>query len=65
MSFNELIKILKVNGFALDAEKGSVRIYRKAGWPKAIRVDYHGSHEIAKGTAEAILKSAGIKDWRK
>ena len=61
MSYNELIQLLKENGFRLKSEKGSVRIYVKEGWPNPIRVDYHGSKEIATGTLNWILKSAGIK----
>ncbi len=61
MSFNELIKILKKNGFYLFKEKGSIRYYHKNGIDSLIRVDYHGSKEVPKGTCQAILKSAGIK----
>lgn len=42
-------------------EKGSVRYYGKDGWNNLIRVDYHGSKEVPKGTCHVILKDAGIK----
>ncbi|MFH1124602.1 MAG: type II toxin-antitoxin system HicA family toxin [Pseudomonadota bacterium] len=42
-------------------EKGSIRYYGKPGWPALIRVDYHGSKEVPRGTCHHILKSAGIK----
>jgi predicted RNA binding protein YcfA (HicA-like mRNA interferase family) len=42
-------------------EKGSIRYYGKPGCNNLIRVDYHGSKEVPKGTCHAILKDAGIK----
>lgn len=61
MKFSELVRLLESNGFELVKEKGSIRYYGKAGLDKLIRVDYHGSKEIPKGTCEAILKAAGLK----
>lgn len=61
MTFNELVRLLEGNGFAIVRQKGSVRYYGKKGWPNLVRVDYHGSREIPKGTCVAILKSAGIR----
>ena len=61
MTFNELVRLLKANGFSLAKEKGSIRYYKKAGWSKLIRVDYHGSKQVPTGTCHAILKAAGIK----
>ncbi|HUY35730.1 MAG TPA: type II toxin-antitoxin system HicA family toxin [Pirellulales bacterium] len=60
MKFSELVRQLEANGFALVKEKGSVRYYGKAGWPRLIRVDYHGAKEVPTGTCHAILKAAGI-----
>ena len=61
MSFNELVRLLEANGFRLVREKGSVRHYGKAGWPRLIRVDYHGSRQVPTGTRHVILKAAGIE----
>jgi predicted RNA binding protein YcfA (HicA-like mRNA interferase family) len=61
MKFSELVRLLERNGFDLIKEKGSVRYYGKEGLNKLIRVDYHGSREIPKGTCEAVLKAAGLK----
>ena len=61
MSYNELVKILLLHGFRLRSEKGAIRVYEKTGWPRLVRVDYHGAKEIAKGTLHKILKDAGIK----
>jgi predicted RNA binding protein YcfA (HicA-like mRNA interferase family) len=61
MKFSELIRLLEQNGFRMIKEKGSVRYYSKPGWNNLIRVDYHGSKEVPKGTCHAILKDAGIR----
>lgn len=61
MKFSELVRLLEQNGFRVIKEKGSIRYYAKAGWDNLIRVDYHGSKEVPKGTCHAILKDAGIK----
>jgi predicted RNA binding protein YcfA (HicA-like mRNA interferase family) len=56
---------LERHGFRLINEKGSVRYYRKQGWDRLIRVDYHGAKEIPTGTCRAILKAAGIGERAK
>lgn len=61
MKFSELVRLLEENGFRLVKEKGSVRYYSRPGWSNLLRVDYHGSKEVPKGTCHAILKAAGIK----
>lgn len=61
MKFSELVRLLEKNGFRLLKEKGSIRYYCKPGCNNIIRVDYHGSKEIPKGTCLVILKAAGIK----
>jgi len=61
VKFSELVRLLERNGFYIIKEKGSIRYYWKEGWEKLIRVDYHGSKEVPKGTCETILKAAGIK----
>ena len=61
MKFSELVRLLEQNGFRIIKEKGSIRYYAKRGWDNLIRVDYHGSKEVPKGTCHAILKGAGIR----
>lgn len=61
MKFSELVRLLEQNGFRIVKEKGSIRYYGKTGWNNLIRVDYHGSKDVPKGTCHAILKDAGIK----
>jgi len=61
MTFNELVRLLELNGFELIKEKGSIRYYAKAGLDKLLRIDYHSSRKVPTGTCNAILKAAGIK----
>lgn len=62
MKFSELVRLLERSGFRLLEEKGSIRYYRKAGHDRLIRFDYHGAKEVPTGTANAILKAAGIRE---
>ena len=61
MSFSELVRLLEGNGFRIVKEKGSIRYYGKPGWPRLVRVDFHGSKEVPTGTCHNILKFAGLK----
>ena len=61
MKFSELVKLLEQNGFKIIKEKGSIKYYRKPGWDRLIRVDYHGAKEVPTGTCHSILKAAGNK----
>jgi len=61
MRFSELVHLLEKDGFRVIKEKGSVRYYAKPGWPRLIRVDYHGAKEVPTGTCHSILKAAGLK----
>jgi len=61
LRFSELVHLLEGKGFRIVKEKGAVRYYGKPGWPRLIRVDYHGSKEVPAGTCRSILKAAGIK----
>jgi predicted RNA binding protein YcfA (HicA-like mRNA interferase family) len=60
VTFNELVRLLRDNGFTLVKERGSVRYYGKPGWDKLVRVDYHGAKQVPTGTCRAILKAAGL-----
>jgi len=60
LKFSKLVRLLERNGFKIIKQKGSIRYYGKTGWNKIIRLDYHGSKEVPKGTCNAILKAAGL-----
>jgi predicted RNA binding protein YcfA (HicA-like mRNA interferase family) len=61
LKFSELVRLLERDGFRIVKEKGSIRYYGKPGWNKLIRLDFHGSKEVPKGTCISILKAAGLK----
>ncbi|MBN2075062.1 MAG: type II toxin-antitoxin system HicA family toxin [Dehalococcoidales bacterium] len=65
MKFSELVRLLEKNEFSLIKEKGSIRYYGKEGVENLIRIDYHGSKEVPKGTCAAILKAAMLKGERR
>ena len=60
LKFSELVRLLKKDGFRVLKEKGSVRYYGKPGWPRLVRIDYHGSREVPTGTCQSILRAAGL-----
>ncbi|MCH8089103.1 MAG: type II toxin-antitoxin system HicA family toxin [Chloroflexi bacterium] len=60
MKFSQLVRLLEQAGFRIVKEKGSIRYYGKPGKNRLIRVDYHGSREVPRGTCVAILKAAGL-----
>ena len=61
MKFSELVRLLEQGGFQIVKEKGSIRYYGKSGWPRLIRIDFHGSKEVPAGTCHSVLKAAGLK----
>lgn len=60
MTGNELVKLLKANGWALDRIRGSHHIMVKAGF-RSVPVPVHGSKELPKGLVSAILKQTKTK----
>ena len=58
-SVNEVIRLLKQNGFEIKGQRGSHLKLEKDG--KDVIVPNHGSKGIEKGTYYSILKQAGIK----
>jgi len=59
MTGNELVKLLKQNGWQVERISGSHHIMVKGS--KTISVPVHGKKELGKGITQAILKQAGIK----
>lgn len=60
MNYNDLAKVLKVNGWVEDRQKGSHVIWKKQGHQQ-ISVPNHGKTDIAKGLLNKLLKQAGLK----
>jgi predicted RNA binding protein YcfA (HicA-like mRNA interferase family) len=61
MKTSELIRILKEHGCYLHEEGGNHSRYYSPITGKYFSVGRHGSKEVAVGTANRILKDAGIK----
>ncbi len=59
MNGNELVKLLKQNGWQVDRISGSHHIMVEGN--RTISVPVHGKKELGKGITQAILKQAGIK----
>ncbi len=61
MTGKQLKKLLEQNGWSLDRISGSHHIMIKEGC-RSIPVPIHGTTDLPKGLANAILKQAGIKE---
>jgi len=61
MKCDELFKKLKKNGWKEVRQKGSHKILRKDGEKRSIVFPYHRGKEVPTGTANSILKQAGLK----
>ena len=60
LSPQEMIRLLKQNGFEEISQNGSHKKLRNPNTKKIIIVPYH-SKELKKGLEQAILKQAGLK----
>ncbi|HDZ87851.1 MAG TPA: type II toxin-antitoxin system HicA family toxin [Nitrospirae bacterium] len=58
---DDIIKILLQNGFELDHQTGSHRVYYNSVTKRRAVVPYH-KRDIPKGTLLSILKQAGLRD---
>jgi len=61
MKCDELFKKLKKAGWKEIRQKGSHKILRKEGNVETIVFPYHRGKEVPTGTANRILKQAGLK----
>lgn len=62
MKSSELFRMLKKDGWYIYREgKGSHKILRHPTKEGEVLFADHGSSEVAKGTANKILKDAGLK----
>lgn len=58
---DRIIKILLKNGFELDHQAGSHRVYYNPVTKRRAVVPYH-RRDLPKGTLLSILRQAGLKD---
>lgn len=61
MKCDELLKKLKKVGWRQIRQKGSHKILRKETSTETIVFPYHRGKEIPTGTANRIMKQAGLK----
>jgi predicted RNA binding protein YcfA (HicA-like mRNA interferase family) len=60
MRGDELVKLLKKNGWTLNRISGSHHIMVKEG-RRSVPVPVHGKRDLPKGLVAAIIKQAGIR----
>jgi len=63
LTADEVIKILMRNGFLLDHQSGSHRVYFNRETRRRAVVPYH-KKDLPRGTLLSILKEAGLIDHR-
>jgi predicted RNA binding protein YcfA (HicA-like mRNA interferase family) len=61
MKSNELLRKLLSAGWVIQRQSGSHLVLRHPNKKEPIIFPYHGSKEMATGTASHILKQAGLK----
>jgi len=61
LTSEKVIKLLLKNGFELDHQTGSHRVYYNSKTKKRVVVPYH-KQGLPKGTLLSILKQAGIRE---
>ena len=62
MKIREVLKLLKKDGWELARQKGSHKQFRHPIKSGLVTVPDHGKNvDLAKGTANSILKQAGLK----
>jgi predicted RNA binding protein YcfA (HicA-like mRNA interferase family) len=58
----DAIRLIEEDGWYLVATKGSHRQYRHQEKPGRVTMAGKGSHDLAPGTLNSILKQAGLKE---
>ena len=61
MKCDELLKLLKKNGWKQIRQKGSHKILKKDGEGQILVFPYHRGKEIPTGTCNRIMKQAKLK----
>jgi predicted RNA binding protein YcfA (HicA-like mRNA interferase family) len=61
MKSDELLNLLLKSGWVETRQRGSHKILKKRGIQEIIIFPYHKSKEVPTGTANSILKKAGLK----
>ena len=61
MKVNEVIKLIKADGWVQTSSKGSHLHFTHPTKPGKVTVPYHAGKEVGKGLLNSILKQAGLK----
>jgi predicted RNA binding protein YcfA (HicA-like mRNA interferase family) len=61
MKASEIIKLIEGQGWYEVRQRGSHRIFKHDDIPEIVTVPDHGKKDIAPGTLNNILKTAGLK----
>ena len=61
LTFKQVVRVLRDNGFDLDHVRGSHHYYRNAD-RRLVTVPKHGNRVIPVGTMRSIIKQAGLPD---
>lgn len=64
MKVEDILRLLKYDGWILVATRGSHRQFTHANKPGRVTIAGKPSDDLAPGTLNSILKQAGLKDPR-
>ncbi len=62
MTFKEIEKIIKKDGWYLESTVGSHYHYVHKVKKSKVTIPYHGNKELSKFVIKSILKQAGLKE---
>ena len=62
MNVREVLRILKMNGWIIVAQKGGHRQLKHPIKPERVPVAGHVKDDLAPGTLNSILRQAGLKE---
>ena len=65
MKYDDLLKLLRQNGWIEIRQKGSHIIMNNPPEKENLIVPYHAGKEVKKGMLQSILKKAGIKTTKR
>ena len=65
LTADQVIAVLRRNGFALAGQAGSHKKYRNADTGRQVIVAYHSGKVLPPGTMKSIVEGSGIarSDW--
>jgi predicted RNA binding protein YcfA (HicA-like mRNA interferase family) len=61
MKVKEIMRLIEKKGWYLVSQKGSHRQYKHASLPGRVTIPGNLNDDLPRGTANSVLKQAGIK----